>query len=457
MTGVLIRPGPTAERDFTELADEMRELLAGAVDALEVAAGLEAKGMSDKTARRYGDPDVFALAARLYECTVRRPAFTGPAANPWRSQEPKWRRGGRHVLRGLLFGLPGMGYVAAAPLLDEPSTGLVLTLALVSCWPLGQGLAALACSRAAPAASRRVLRRGVLAGTAAMVPVCAALGAVLGAGPAVVALACAQSLYLLAATAALVTGGEVWLLLVLLPGLSVSFAGPSWQLVLAGWTVTGMGVLALAHERTRGGTATGMSWPSLRIALPYALFGLLVGGLLTFTLIAAYTGYGTPPAATSAAMVALSLAMGPAEWVLYDFRARGHELLQEARSLGEFALHVRVTLLELVVRFLAVLAVLLGPAPLDAEHAAGVGLRDRAAENGCREAGFLAAGRRGGRVSGGLREGGRGCGAWFRGSGRPECRRNGGRGSGGGGGGRGPRPGGGPGGRPGSSGGRRRS
>lgn len=372
MSRVLSRPGPTVERDFTELADEMRELLAGAVDALEVAAGLEAQGMNDKTARGYGHPDVFALAARLYERTVRRPVLTGPAANPWRSPEPTWRRGGRHVLRGLLFGLPGMGYVAAAPLLGRSSAGLVLTLALVSCWPLSQGLAALACSRTAPAAARRVLRHGVLAGTAAMVPVCAALGALFGTGPAVVALACAQSLYLLAATAALVTGGEVWLLLVLLPGLSVSFAGPPWQLVLTGWAVTGTGVLALAYERTRGGTATGVSWSSLRIALPYALFGLLAGGFLTFTLVAAYAGYGAPPPATSAAMVALSLAMGPAEWVLYDFRARGHELLQETRSLKEFALHVRVTLLELVVRFLAVLAVLLGLAFLAAGTSPGL-------------------------------------------------------------------------------------
>lgn len=372
MTSVLIRPGPAVERDFTELADEMRELLAGAVDVLEVAAGLEAQGMNDKTARGYGHPDVFALAARLYEGTVRRPVLTGPAANPWRSPEPAWRRGGRHVLRGLLFGLPGMGYVAAAPLLGRSSAGLVLTLALVSCWPLSQGLAALACSRTTPAAARRALRHGVLAGTAAMVPVCAALGALFGTGPAVVALACAQSLYLLAATAALVTGGEVWLLLVLLPGLSVSFAGPPWQLVLAGWAVTGAGVLALAYERTRGGTATGMSWSGLRITLPYALFGLLAGGFLTFTLVAAYAGYGAPPPATSAAMVALSLAMGPAEWLLYDFRARGHELLQETRSLKEFALHVRVTLLELVVRFLAVLAVLLGPALLAAGTSPGL-------------------------------------------------------------------------------------
>ncbi|MEO3786511.1 hypothetical protein ABGB12_24565 [Actinocorallia sp. B10E7] len=372
MTGVLVRPFPRAEHDFTELADEMKELLAGAVDALEVAAGLEAKGIGDKAARRYGHPDVFALAARLYEHTVRRPALTGHAANPWLPDGPAWRRGGRHALRGLLFGLPGMGYVAASPLLGGPATGLVLTLALVSCWPLGQGLAAVACSRTSPAAARRVLRRGVLAGTAAMVPVCAALGALLGAGPAVVAVACAQSLYLLAATAALVTGGEAWLLLILLPGLSVSFAGPPWQLVVAGWAVTGMGVTALAYERTRGGTATGISWSSLRMALPYALFGLLAAGLLTFTLVAAYTGYGAPPEATSAAMVALSTAMGPAEWVLYDFRARGHELLRETRSLREFAMHVRVTLLELVARFLAVLAVLLGLAFLAAETSPGL-------------------------------------------------------------------------------------
>ncbi|WP_106397694.1 hypothetical protein [Actinocorallia populi] len=371
MNQLLTQPFPVEEQDFAELADEIRVLLTGAVDTLEVAAGLEAKGIGDKTAHRYGQPDVFALAARLYESTVRRPAFDRPAANPWLTDEPTWRRGGRHVLRGLLFGLPGMGYVAAGPLLGRPSAGLVLTLALVACWPLGQGLAALASSRPDPGAARSVLRYGVLAGTTAMAVICVVFGALFGADTAVVAVACAQSLYLLAATAALVTGGEIWLLAVLLPGLSVSFAGPPWQLVLAGWTVTGLGVLVLAYERTRDGTGTGVSWASLRIAVPYALFGLLAGGLLTFTIVAAYTGYGEPPPTTSIAMVALSLAMGPAEWVLYGFRARGHDLLQESHSLQEFGWHIRVTLLELVVRFLAVLAVLLGLAFMVAEASRG--------------------------------------------------------------------------------------
>lgn len=362
MTELLTRPVPAPEQNVTELADELKDLLTGAVDVLEVTAGLEAKGIGDRTAHRYGHPDVFALASRLYESTVRRPAFARPAANPWVPDEPLWRRGGRHVLRGLLFGLPGMGYVAVGSLLGEQAAGLLLTLALVLCWPLGQGLAALAYSRPTPGAARRVLGRGVLACAPAMALVCAALGAALGASPVVVAVACAQSLYLLASTAALVTGAEGWLLLTLLPGMAVTFAGMHVYLLLAGWAVTCLAVVALAYERTRGGTDSGVSWIAMRVAASYAAFGLLAAGLLTFTVVAAYAGYGPPPEATGVATAALSVSMGPAEWVLSTFRARGHELLQAAHSLREFALDVRTTLIDLVTRFLAVLAVLLGVA-----------------------------------------------------------------------------------------------
>ncbi len=362
MTEVLIRPAPPARPDVMELAEEMRDVLTGAVDVLEVTAGLEAKGIGDRTAHRYGYPDVFALAAHLYEVTVRRPAFAKPAANPWTHDGPPWRSGGRHALRGLLFGLPGLGYMAAGPLLGERTAGLVLILALVMCWPLSQGLAALAYSRNEPRAARRVLAIGILAGTPAMALVCVLLGAALGTGTGVVALACAQSFYLLAATAALATGGEVRLLLALLPGTAMTCADAPGQLLLVGWTVTGLAVAALAYERTRGGTACGVSWISLRAAAPYALFGLLSGGLLTFTIIASYAGYGQPPQAMSTAMVALSVSMGPAEGALYAFRARGHEFLQEARSLREFAMDARMAVIELVARFLAVLAFLLGVA-----------------------------------------------------------------------------------------------
>ncbi|MFI8960969.1 hypothetical protein ACIGO8_02555 [Streptomyces sp. NPDC053493] len=56
-----------------------RELCERAVDALEIAAGLEAHGVTDRTAARFRHRDVFSLAEELY---ARVPRHEGPSARP---------------------------------------------------------------------------------------------------------------------------------------------------------------------------------------------------------------------------------------------------------------------------------------------------------------------------------------------------------------------------------------
>ncbi|MFJ8665009.1 hypothetical protein [Streptomyces sp. NPDC093600] len=58
-----------------------RELCERAVDALEIAAGLEAHGVTDRTAARFRHRDVFSLAEELY---VRVPRGDEPPARPAR-------------------------------------------------------------------------------------------------------------------------------------------------------------------------------------------------------------------------------------------------------------------------------------------------------------------------------------------------------------------------------------
>ncbi|GAB2849481.1 hypothetical protein GCM10022221_56160 [Actinocorallia aurea] len=347
--------------DETELPEGLPGLLASAVDPLEVTAALEAEGFGDRAAHRYGFDDVFTLAQRLYDTSVRRPPRPIAHDNPWAAEGPLWKTALRYLLRGVLFGLPGLGYVAAGPLLGQRSGGLVLTLSLVLCWPVSQGVAAIAYSRT-DGARRRILALGILIGTPLLSLVAAALGLAVGSGPAIIAVACAQSFYLLAATAALVMGAEVRLLACLLPGSAVTLAGLAWQFQVFGWALTGLSVAALAAERTRGGDDPGVSWVMVSRAAPYAAFGLLAGGLLTFTIVAAYGGYGAPAPATSAAMVALSVAMGPAEWLLTAFRARGHGLLHTSETPHGFAASARAAFGDLLARFLLVLALLLGTA-----------------------------------------------------------------------------------------------
>ncbi|MER7945826.1 hypothetical protein ABTY59_00375 [Streptomyces sp. NPDC096079] len=66
-----------------------RELCERAVDPLEIAAGLEAQGFTDRTAARFRHRDVFSLAEELYARVPRgqeRPAPAGapePARAPW--------------------------------------------------------------------------------------------------------------------------------------------------------------------------------------------------------------------------------------------------------------------------------------------------------------------------------------------------------------------------------------
>ncbi|MEU8673561.1 hypothetical protein [Streptomyces sp. NPDC048560] len=89
-----------------------RELCERAVDPLEIAAGLEAHGLTDRTAARYRHRDVFSLAEELYARvpgSVRRPVDP-PPPRPGRDTEARagWT---------LLALLPGAACLATVGLL----------------------------------------------------------------------------------------------------------------------------------------------------------------------------------------------------------------------------------------------------------------------------------------------------------------------------------------------------
>ncbi|MGW8761896.1 hypothetical protein ACWGN5_05260 [Streptomyces sp. NPDC055815] len=65
-----------------------RELCERAVDALEIAAGLEAQGFTDRTAARFRHRDVFSLAEELYARVPRGPETPAPAAEPAPARAP---------------------------------------------------------------------------------------------------------------------------------------------------------------------------------------------------------------------------------------------------------------------------------------------------------------------------------------------------------------------------------
>ncbi|MFF4494416.1 hypothetical protein [Streptomyces sp. NPDC001546] len=106
-----------------------RGLCEGAVDALEVAAGLEACGITDRTAARFRHRDVFSLAEELY---ARTPRGEEPADGT--APEPA---GARTVVRRFGYALlPGaLGCAAAAA--GVPGAGLLggLLAAAALVWP----------------------------------------------------------------------------------------------------------------------------------------------------------------------------------------------------------------------------------------------------------------------------------------------------------------------------------
>ncbi len=139
----LAAPRRGAADPVKALLHRHRELCEQAVDPLEIAAGLEAHGVTDRTAARFRHRDVFSLAEELY-ARVPRTGERGPATEPL----PAPRVRADWVLLTLLPGALATATVAGLRL-THGQPRLLITLA---------GILAVAL------ATRAALRRGPLAG-----------------------------------------------------------------------------------------------------------------------------------------------------------------------------------------------------------------------------------------------------------------------------------------------------
>ncbi|MFF8287977.1 hypothetical protein ACF068_01945 [Streptomyces sp. NPDC016309] len=130
-------PGP-ARRGSADpvkaLLHRHRDLCERAVDPLEIAAGLEAHGVTDRTAARFRHRDVFSLAEELYARVPRgddgdppRPAAPAPGADAGRSG-----RAARAVVLALLPGALGGLTVAGLALTDGPARAAVGLIGVVA-------------------------------------------------------------------------------------------------------------------------------------------------------------------------------------------------------------------------------------------------------------------------------------------------------------------------------------
>ncbi|MFF4183997.1 hypothetical protein ACFYZ9_12480 [Streptomyces sp. NPDC001691] len=359
-------PKPPADDPLAELALRLDELIAAAVHPDEIAAIIESDGMTDAQIRAvYGHPDSFSLAEELYGRVERRyPPAPAPPAEPWHTHL------GSCLLRGLVFALPGLAYVLGAPLLAGPRATLGLpagTIPLlagaVTGWVWNQSLSHRAhswLSLADRPAAVRALRLGAPLGAAL-----SSLAALAVTGPGelpAAAFAAGQCCYLAAATALLVLGRERPLLCALLPltlglvpGLP-SAVGPVLLLVSLLAAVT-LAVLALRGE-TAGPGPRGAVSPPMAASVPYGLFGLGAGVLVLYAALGDVFRHGSAGAVAGPSAVALTLSMGPAEWLLHRFRAASLTGLRTTSSARGFRGSVAATVTCCLGAYLLILAAL---------------------------------------------------------------------------------------------------
>jgi hypothetical protein len=383
------RPGPgrAGERDgggperrssdpVAMLTRDHDELCTQAADHAEIAAGLEAAGVSDRLARRgYGFASVFELAESMYHTVPRRPATGRARPDPWR------RPMLRHLLRGLLYALPGLMYVLALRTLPTGPDVATLVAATGLACALGQALALAGHvligrgdTRAAGTLFRASLLGGaVLTGLLTGLRVLAGTQAG-GLSPWTGLLAGCQIEYLLAATVLLVVGADLLLLAVLVPGVLTSAAVLGGLVHVRGTTVLAVlgGSLAvtvlaagsrLARPRSRTGRRLRQAFgpAELRLCAAYLVYGAANAGLLSFAVIDVLAGGGSTTSVTVAlAMAPLAASLGVADWLVHRLRSRAVATLERSTSAAAFWRRARSGLARTVLGYALMLTVLGG-------------------------------------------------------------------------------------------------
>lgn len=389
------REGPAAD-PMDELAERLDVFVAAAVHPDEIAAVLESDGMTDEYIRlTYGRHDSFALAEELYARVPR--AFPEPVdvPDPWKVSLTAC------LLRGVIFALPGLAYVLGAPLLEGPPDRLGLPAGTVTLlagaligWVWDQTLSHRAYSWLGlgdRAAAGRTLLLGAPAGS--LLGTAAAM-AVPGGPPFSYAFAAGQALYVGAATVLLVLGRERVLLRALGPmaagallALFVDLPVPV-RVTLLVVSLLAACTLAVRELPLADGVRAGVrrirGWaerrpgegpvrwrmlrgaeeefrprgPRLADSVPYGVFGLGTGLLVLYAALGEVLAGGPAEAVAAPSAVALTLSMGPAEWLLHRFRSGSLAGLRAARSPRAFWRRMLATLARCLAVYLAVLLAL---------------------------------------------------------------------------------------------------
>ena len=348
------------------LSREHDALCLNATDPLEIAAGLEAAGISDRRARAaYDTATVFELAEQIYRQVPRRPTAVlrvDPWARPTREL----------VARGLVYALPGLLLAGAVQRLSATEAlllllvsvlGAVATQALSHLYHLLAGRRQLA---GAAALLRHGLVGSVLSGVL-LAGIALRLGAASWRGAAITVLA---AIYLISATVVLLLDRHRLLLGLLSPAVVLSLLAliphqplsRGVALTAALGSVVGALVAAWRFVDDLAGPdgpahVVPLSRTDVAGCLPQVAHGALSMILLSLIPLASLRAGAAGPAALGPVMLPAVLSLGAAEVHLYGFRRQAAGLLVGSRPRA-FTLAVRRHLLRRVTSYTLLLVAL---------------------------------------------------------------------------------------------------
>ena len=338
-------------------------MFASAIDSLEIAAHLEASGVSSQVAMdSFGHSDVFSLANSIYVDT------------PFRSQEPEEatsanRGKAQDVLRGVLYAAPTLLFAAALNGFKIRPAWWVIPVGLIAAWGLSQATAAFGW-----AMRRRGDNRsdGLIAVSSLLFTVALSAGLAIGATDVLggswvyVAAAVGLAVYISMSGVILFHDREYLLAAALTPGVvgvvltHLGTASPltprqgSWAVVGTLGLVTAVAIRDALRRRWKRPSFTGSDYGR---ATQYLLHGLCCG-ILASVFIGFAAASHAQGGALAIAVWPFLLSLGLMEWELRSFRSNGIAALARATDFAQFATIARRSFCRTFFGYLSLLLVL---------------------------------------------------------------------------------------------------
>jgi hypothetical protein len=316
-----------------------------AVDALQVAALLEADGVNDRAARvEYGYTDVFALADDVF----RRLGGSVPRLRSTRNENPEPGRWLRDLSHGLLYLLPSALFPAVLAVVQPHPFVVALIVAGLLGWVWAGGATWLAyqwLNVHDPKGAGRVLVWTSLAGVLVAAGVGAGITVATHSGATAAVLVPAVMTYQMAATVLLFYRRELWVTALMVPsavaGVFYVVIGPPalrWALGTITFCVALAFVLSLVEAGRAGRRAEAKRAHGVLRGRSATFLTVLAYNLLTaLFLLHAQMPYLLTHLDIVVAGAPLIVAMGVVEWRARRFGERSRWLLSQVRYPRQFS------------------------------------------------------------------------------------------------------------------------